>query len=792
MLNYPNAIDEFTAKQDNIDVVDAIDVNDLQNGLIGVENALGIKINGSYTDLDTRLKAGEKNVKDYGATGDGITDDTAAFTSAIAGGNVNLFLPEGTYNLASAFTFPEDVVIRFGAGAKIVYTGAIQIDGFVIAAATQQIFQDGTGSLFFSGNNPQRTVYVDWFGYDGTAIQKAIDSMVAIAGTIYLGTRVYDTTTTITIMDRTVPGSLILAGMPTFGNSNIGGSHIKKNFNGTLFHITATVQTKGIILRDIFFDGNKSGPYTGHVIHIENSAQIYLQQCVIRAGEDTGIYMQNSINIYMLYTNVAGCNYGISSDPAQALNVVYIQGGNNTSNTTAGIYIPRAAGLVIKDMNMEGQQVALHLGDSVGGTSVDGLTLDAINLEDSAPQSTHRVNLDRIGGFSVRNIRGTGGGGTGNMVEVNQATRGVIEAIAAAGAYNLGLNITANAEDILLAGVSGNGTNIDPGARGIVQLVDPSSKAAMFLRSNIGVNTENPAGPLHVVREDTNGPIIFQAIGADTLSSIIRAFPAADGSVGASAGISGFEAFGTADVTATNYERAALVFNWPVEDAGIILVDAGGTGVLRPLVFFVGGAERARVGADGNFGIQSNAPASILEVGSVTNEGGANYKASILNNLRVTRANKAGGNTTASADVALEYAESTGTISDNDVMAILKGDYRPSNAPSSLTECANLTFFFHTDGGVNFAGGIALQTRNSSGTLAERMRVMPNGRIGIGTQAPDNSALLDLESTTQGLLLPRMTTTERNAISSPATGLLIYNTTTNTLNFYNGTSWGAV
>jgi len=58
--------------------------------------------------------------------------------------------------------------------------------------------------------------------------------------------------------------------------------------------------------------------------------------------------------------------------------------------------------------------------------------------------------------------------------------------------------------------------------------------------------------------------------------------------------------------------------------------------------------------------------------------------------------------------------------------------------------------------------------------------------------APDASSLLSLNSSTKGFLPPRMTTTERNAISSPAEGLVIYNETTQVLNFYNGTTWGAV
>ena len=48
---------------------------------------------------------------------------------------------------------------------------------------------------------------------------------------------------------------------------------------------------------------------------------------------------------------------------------------------------------------------------------------------------------------------------------------------------------------------------------------------------------------------------------------------------------------------------------------------------------------------------------------------------------------------------------------------------------------------------------------------------------------------IDLTSTTKGFLVPRMTVTQRDAISSPATGLEIYNTTTNRKNVYNGVNW---
>jgi hypothetical protein len=63
--------------------------------------------------------------------------------------------------------------------------------------------------------------------------------------------------------------------------------------------------------------------------------------------------------------------------------------------------------------------------------------------------------------------------------------------------------------------------------------------------------------------------------------------------------------------------------------------------------------------------------------------------------------------------------------------------------------------------------------------------------VGIGTTTPNASAILDVESTTQGVLMPRMTEAQRNAISAPvATGLLVYQTDGIAgFYFYNGSAW---
>lgn len=67
------------------------------------------------------------------------------------------------------------------------------------------------------------------------------------------------------------------------------------------------------------------------------------------------------------------------------------------------------------------------------------------------------------------------------------------------------------------------------------------------------------------------------------------------------------------------------------------------------------------------------------------------------------------------------------------------------------------------------------------------------GSVGIGVATPNASAALDISSTTKGLLPPRMTMAQRDAIATPATGLLIYQTD-NAPGLYQRTAsaWAAV
>ncbi len=63
--------------------------------------------------------------------------------------------------------------------------------------------------------------------------------------------------------------------------------------------------------------------------------------------------------------------------------------------------------------------------------------------------------------------------------------------------------------------------------------------------------------------------------------------------------------------------------------------------------------------------------------------------------------------------------------------------------------------------------------------------------VGINTDgsAPNSSAMLDVKSTTKGLLIPRLTSAERAAIATPAQGLMVFDTDTKSFWFYDGTIW---
>jgi hypothetical protein len=95
---------------------------------------------------------------------------------------------------------------------------------------------------------------------------------------------------------------------------------------------------------------------------------------------------------------------------------------------------------------------------------------------------------------------------------------------------------------------------------------------------------------------------------------------------------------------------------------------------------------------------------------------------------------------------------------------------------------------------VELGTGMSVRWLDSSNVTEAEIFSKPSGliinnKVAVGTSTPNASAALDVTSTAGGLLFPRMTTTQRNAISTPADGLVIYNTTDSKLQVRAGGSW---
>ena len=134
----------------------------------------------------------------------------------------------------------------------------------------------------------------------------------------------------------------------------------------------------------------------------------------------------------------------------------------------------------------------------------------------------------------------------------------------------------------------------------------------------------------------------------------------------------------------------------------------------------------------------------------------------------------------------------------------------PQAGTLSIANNTDVTGTFSTTGVATFAAGtVALPSITVSGDTntgvyfpaadtvgitgggTERMRIDSSGNVGIGTASPSASAILDAQSTTKGVRMPNMTTVQKNAIASPAAGLMVYDTTLAKLCVYT-TAWETI
>lgn len=250
----------------------------------------------------------------------------------------------------------------------------------------------------------------------------------------------------------------------------------------------------------------------------------------------------------------------------------------------------------------------------------------------------------------------------------------------------------------------------------------------------LGIGTASPSHPLHVMQRGSYGQVLLGTTGqAGSIGFARHSDATPHGYVGYTAG----------------------------SDTEFAFRSHGGFGYLR---FDTAGAERLRILNNGNVGIGTTAPLSQLHILST---GTSTVLGQLNTSLRLQTIS-----TTSNAGSEILFSGHGGTDAENVYAAI--------SAPA-VGNSSGAT------------GGLIFSTKpDHPSSISERMRIDRYGNVGIGTTTPAASALLDISSTTKGLLLPRLTTGQVGAVATPADGLIVYDIDTDTIKLRANGAWASL
>jgi hypothetical protein len=206
-------------------------------------------------------------------------------------------------------------------------------------------------------------------------------------------------------------------------------------------------------------------------------------------------------------------------------------------------------------------------------------------------------------------------------------------------------------------------------------------------------------------------------------------------------------------------------------------------------------SDNTQVGICRNFrGTGGNACLSLGAVGVGVRTGGDHTAVATLDI-------KGSGSTSATTSLLVQNSAGTAAfqIKDDTFVSF------PSTAPNyqvmiggqTGTNKNGLSIGYTSGGTVYSQGGIFGNPNTATNELygnTNSILSFKDGEILIknannGATINNPSAILTIDSTTKGVLFPRMTTTQKNAIASPAAGLVVYDSTTNKLCCYDGSTW---
>jgi hypothetical protein len=433
---------------------------------------------------------------------------------------------------------------------------------------------------------------------------------------------------------------------------------------------------------------------------------------------------------------------------------------------------------------------------TTGSTTALSLNTGGASTQVQIAHTASAVNYLNISGAATTTPPYVFVGGADTNIGLDLATKGTGNFRFITGGYvdsQVHILHTASANRfITLTGSNGSAPTIGTSA-GNLWLAPAGMVCAQLISPASSVNNLNFSGG------STGNPVYIQAAGSDT-----------------NVGLRLIAQTSTIDLESTGGTTQVRVLHTASANRYITLTGSNGAAPIigtsaGDLAFSPAGTERMRINSSGNVGIGTASPTANYKL--TLNTGGISFIGTQAANvtgaidtqsysmangtyqyLSIFKANGLGGGAVGQLFGGYFQGQTEASAYTTGEVAGIKVGTHIKGAGSTITSAFGVIVDDQTVGTNNY--GIHLNL--SAGTNKYNIYAAGTadnyfaGNVGIGTASPNASAILDAQSTTKGVRMPNMTTTQKNAIASPAAGLMVFDTTLAKLCVYSGSAWQTI
>ncbi|MHB8963831.1 MAG: right-handed parallel beta-helix repeat-containing protein [Saccharofermentanales bacterium] len=329
----------------------------------------------------------KQTLKDFGAKGDGVSDDSAAFVKAAAfDANGTYTLTEGKYRISKAFSLPQGISLKFLPGAETVIDRNITVTfNCKIEAGIYRIFS-GEGKVEGSIRSPG---YPQWFGASGNG---TTDDTVAFNKAVACLTIM-----NIPYMPLGYKVSEVRLARPVIIRGTGAVQPLIKTVASTskIFLISSS----GVTITDLSFSGGSSKSSVGIYFDVtqRNIENIVLENLYATnfgsfvADSGKGVYSAASVTLHHVRADAnrdIGFNLRVFAEDVVLKDVLVNNLPAGSYHAAPGIYISDAKGLQMDDVD-------------VAGGAYDGTGGDGIRLVRCSDITADRIMVDYVNGWSL-------------------------------------------------------------------------------------------------------------------------------------------------------------------------------------------------------------------------------------------------------------------------------------------------------------------------------------------------------------------------------------------------------